>query len=145
MKIVDIETYAVGAGWKNWLFVRVLTDEGIYGVGEATLNGFALTCEAAVNELKTLVIGFDPREVRHNVKVLFDQVSNDGGEIHHAAVAGIEEACWDILGKSLGVPVYQLLGGKVRDWIDCYANGWYRAERSADAFASMACKAPTDS
>lgn len=141
MKIVDIETYVVGAGWKNWLFVRVLTDEGIYGVGEATLNGFALTCEAAVSELKTLVIGFDPREVRHNVKVLFDQVSNDGGEVHHAAVAGIEEACWDILGKSLGVPVYQLLGGKVRDWVDCYANGWYRAERSADSFASMAHKA----
>ncbi len=141
MKITDVETYAVGAGWKNWLFVRVVTDEDLYGIGEATLNGFALTCEAAVQELKSLVIGLDPREIRRNIRMMMERVSNDGGPIHHAAVAGIEEACWDILGKSLGVPVYQLFGGKVRDWVDCYANGWYRTERSPQAFAALAREA----
>ncbi|MFY9931609.1 MAG: D-galactonate dehydratase, partial [Streptosporangiaceae bacterium] len=115
MKVVDVETYAVGAGWKNWLFVRVLTDEGLHGIGEATLNGFGRTCEAAVHELGHLVIGSDPRQIRANAAALHGRVSNEGGHIHRAAVAGIETACWDILGKSLGVPVYQLLGGRLRD------------------------------
>ena len=136
MEIVEIETYPVGAGWKNWLFVRVLTDEGVYGVGEATLNGFGRTCEAAVRELANLVLGRDPCQVRNIVAQLYDRVSNEGGHIHRTAMAGIEEACWDILGKSLGVPVYQLFGGRLRDTVDCYANGWYRSERTPEAFAS---------
>ena len=135
MEIVEVETYPVGAGWKNWLFVRVLTDEGVYGVGEATLNGFGRTCEAAVRELANLVVGRDPCQVRNIVAQLYDRVSNEGGHIHRTAMAGIEEACWDILGKSLGVPVYQLFGGRVRDTVDCYANGWYRSERTPEAFA----------
>jgi galactonate dehydratase len=138
VKIVDVETFPVGAGWKNWLFVRVLTDEGVHGVGEATLNGFTMTCQAAVHELKALVVGSDPRRVRANSAALYQRVSNEGGHVHRAAIAGLEEACWDILGKSLGVPVYQLFGGPVRDTVDCYANGWYRTERSAEAFAEAA-------
>jgi galactonate dehydratase len=138
VKIVDIETFAVGAGWKNWLFVRVLTDDGGHGVGEATLNGFTRTCEAAVHELKGLVVGSDPRQVRANAAALYQRVSNEGGHVHRAAMAGIEEACWDILGKSLGVPVYQVFGGRVRDAVDCYANGWYRTERSPESFAQAA-------
>lgn len=138
MKIVDIETYVVGAGWKNWLFVRVLTDENLEGIGEATLNGLTHACEAAVHELKHLVVGLDPRQVRNISLALFERVSNEGGHIHRAAIAGIEVACWDLLGKSFGVPIYQLLGGKIRDSIDCYANGWYRGERTADGFASAA-------
>jgi galactonate dehydratase len=61
VRIAGVETYLVGAGWKNWLFVKVTTDEGLYGVGEATLNGFGRTCEAAVQELAHLAIGADPR------------------------------------------------------------------------------------
>jgi galactonate dehydratase len=141
LKIIGIETYLVGAGWKNWLFVRVVTDEGTHGVGEATLNGFGRTCEAAVHELEGLVMGTDPRQVRHVVAQLYDRVSNEGGHVHRTAIAGIEEACWDILGKSLGVPVYQLFGGRVRDRVDCYANGWYRSERTPEAFAAAAAKA----
>jgi len=138
VKVVDVETYAVGAGWKNWLFVRVLTDEGIHGIGEATLNGFGRTCEAAVHELAGLVIGSDPRQIRANAAALHGRVSNEGGHIHRTALAGIEIACWDILGKSLGVPVYQLLGGRLRDSVLCYANGWYRCDRTPEAFAAAA-------
>jgi galactonate dehydratase len=141
LKIIGIETYLVGAGWKNWLFVRVVTDEGTHGVGEATLNGFGRTCEAAVHELEGLVTGSDPRQVRHVVAQLYDRVSNEGGHVHRTAIAGIEEACWDILGKSLGAPVYQLFGGRVRDRVACYANGWYRSERTPEAFATAAAKA----
>jgi galactonate dehydratase len=138
VRVTNVEAYAVGAGWKNWVFVRVVTDEGIHGIGEATLNGFGRTCEAAVRELAPLVIGSDPRQVRANAIALHDKVSNEGGHVHRAALAGIETACWDILGKSLGVPVYQLLGGKVRDSVACYANGWYRNDRTPEAFAAAA-------
>jgi galactonate dehydratase len=116
--------------------VRVATDEDVYGVGEATLNGFGRTCEAAVHELEDLILGSDPREVRKVAAQLYERVSNEGGHIHRTALAGIEVACWDILGKSLGVPVYQLLGGRVRDKVPSYANGWYRTERTPEAFAA---------
>jgi galactonate dehydratase len=138
MLIARIETYAVGAGWKNWLFVRVVTDEGLYGIGEATLNGFIRTTEAAVRELEHLAIGQDPRRITALAKRLLDSVSLDGGHIHRTAIAAIETACWDIVGKSLGVPVHQLLGGRVRDSVLGYANGWYRTERTPEAFLAAA-------
>lgn len=138
MKITDIETFPVGAGWKNWLFVRVHTDAGLHGIGEATLNGFARTTETAVHELKHLAIGEDPRQITKLATRLFDSVSNDGGHIHRTAIAGIEVACWDILGKSLDAPVHALLGGRVRDTVPAYANGWYRTERTPDAFVAAA-------
>jgi galactonate dehydratase len=138
MKITGIETFAVGAGWKNWLFVRVHTDAGITGLGEGTLNGFIRTTEAAIRELEHFVIGADPRRVTALARKMLDSVSLDGGHIHRTAIAAIEVACWDILGKSLGVPVHQLLGGRVRDSVLGYANGWYRAERTPEAFLEAA-------
>lgn len=138
MKIEAIETVPVGAGWKNWLFVRVFTDSGHVGLGEGTLNGFIKTTDAAVQELAPLAIGQDPRRINALSKRLMDSVSLDGGHIHRTAVAAIETACWDILGKSLDVPVHQLLGGKVRESVDGYANGWYRAERTPEAFVRAA-------
>ena len=138
MKITGIETFAVGAGWKNWLFVRVDTDAGIHGVGEGTLNGFIRTTEAGIRELEHLVIGEDPRRVRALAKRMLDSVSLDGGHIHRTVIAAVEVACWDILGKSLGVPVHQLLGGRVRDSVLGYANGWYRTERTPEAFLDAA-------
>lgn len=140
MRIKAVETYLVGAGWKNWLFVKVLTDEGLYGLGEATLNGFGRTCEAAVRELESLVVGEDPTHVREVSAALYERVSNEGGHIHRTALAGIETACWDILGKSLNVPIYQLWGGPVRQSVACYANGWYRSERTPEAFAAAAAE-----
>jgi len=138
MKIASIETFPVGAGWKNWLFVKVNTDSGLHGLGEGTLNGFIRTTETCVRELEHLVIGQDPRNVRALAQHLMDSVSLDGGHIHRTVVAAIEVACWDILGKSLGVPIYQLLGGKVRESVAAYANGWYRTERTPAAFCAAA-------
>ena len=140
MKITSVETITVSAGWKNWLFVRVHTDGGLHGIGEGTLNGFIRTTEAAVRELEHLVIGQEPRNVNALATRLMESVSLDGGHIHRTAVAAIEVACWDILGKSLGVPIYQLFGGKVRESILGYANGWYRTERSPECFAQAAEK-----
>ena len=138
MRITAIETYTVGAGWKNWLFVKLLTDSGIHGIGEGTLNGFIRTTEAAVRELEKFVIGEDPRRVNALAKKMLDSVSLDGGHIHRTAIAAVEVACWDILGKSLGVPVHQLLGGRVRDSVLGYANGWYRTERTPETFLDAA-------
>jgi galactonate dehydratase len=138
MRITAVETFTVGAGWKNWLFVKVHTDAGIYGIGEGTLNGFIRTTEAGVHELEHLVIGQDPTRVRAIAKRLLDSVSLDGGHIHRTIIAAIEVACWDILGKSLGAPIHQLLGGRIRESVLGYANGWYRTERSPEAFLEAA-------
>src|SRR5215475_8061558 len=138
MRITNIETFTVSAGWKNWLFVKVNTDEGLHGIGEGTLNGFIRTTEAGVRELEHLVVGQDPRRVRAVAKRMLDSVSLDGGHIHRTIIAAVEVACWDIVGKWLGVPIHQLLGGRVRDSVLGYANGWYRTERTPDAFLAAA-------
>ncbi len=143
MRIESIETYTVSAGWKNWLFIKVLTDSGLYGVGEGTLNGFIKTTETGVRELEHIIIRQDPCQVNRLARLMMESVSLDGGHIHRTIVAAVEVACWDILGKSLGVPIYQLLGGKVRDSILGYANGWYRTERTPEHFV-QAAKAVVD-
>ncbi len=143
MLITRIETITCATAWKNLLFVRVHTDAGLSGIGEGTLNGFIKTTEAGVKELEHLAIGQDPTQVNALAKRLLESVSLDGGHIHRTVIAAIEVACWDILGKSLNVPIYQLLGGKVRESILCYANGWYRTERTPESIV-RAAKAVVD-
>jgi len=140
MKITRIETFTVGAGWKNLLFVHVHTDTGLIGLGEGTLNGFIKTTETCVHELAHLAVGQDPTQVRAVSKRLLESVSLDGGHIHRTAIAAIEVACWDILGQHLGVPIWQLLGGRARTSILAYANGWYRTERTPKHFVAAAEK-----
>lgn len=140
LKITDVKTFIVGNNWKNWVFTQVETDEGITGLGEATLNGFAKTTEAAVHELKRLVIGKDPFDVENISLSLFRDYFSDGGQIQGAALSGIEYACWDIKGKALGVPVYKLLGGKCHPKLRAYANGWYRTASTPDNFYENAKK-----
>lgn len=140
MKITAIETYLVGNPWKNWLFVRVLTDTDLHGIGEGTINGFSKTTEAAVHELKQLVIGRDPFNIEALTLTLSRDFYNHAGQVQRAAMAAIEMACLDIKGKAFGVPIYQLLGGKVRETITAYANGWYRCDRVPEQFAEEASK-----
>src|SRR5258708_34134954 len=82
-------------------------------------------------------MGKAPRRATAVTKALLETIQ-DGGHIHRLATAGIEVACWDILGKSLDVPIYQLLGGKVRESVLGYANGWYRRERTPETFLALA-------
>ncbi len=138
MKITNIRTFILGNPWKNWLFVHVETDEGIVGLGEGTLNGFAKTVEAAIHELKHLVIGMDPFDVETIGLRLFRDVFSDGGQIQGSALAAIETACWDIMGKATNRPLYQLLGGRCHDKLRCYANGWYRGPRTPESFYEKA-------
>jgi galactonate dehydratase len=138
LRITGIETYIAGNPWKNWLFAKVTTDEGIYGVGEGTLNYFAKTIEAAIHELKQFVIGMDPFQVEIISQRLMRDVYSEGAQIHMCAVAAIEIACWDIIGKACNQPIYNLWGGRCHDKLRAYANGWYRGPRTPESFAKKA-------
>lgn len=134
MKIADVRIVVVGNPWKNWIFVVVETDEGLVGVGEATGGSETQPRVAAIEEVKHLVIGMDPR----NIHEIFHKLYLTAFLKETPAMAGIEMACWDILGKSLGVPVHTLHGGKVRNSVRVYANGWYSGERTPEGFAAKA-------
>ncbi len=136
MKIADIRTIVVGNPWKNWIYVVVETDNGLVGIGEATGGSETQPRVAAIEEVKHLVIGMDPR----NIHEIFHKLYLTAFLKVTPAMAGIEMACWDILGKSLGVPVHSLLGGKVRDNVRVYANGWYSGERTPEGFAEKAAQ-----
>ncbi len=134
MKITDVKSFIVGNPWKNWVFVKVYTDEGLVGVGEATSGMSAKPAVAQLEEIKHLVIGLDPT-----------QPAQVWQELHfkhylgmNVAMNAIEIACWDILGKSLNAPVWKLLGGKQRQTLRVYANGWYQGPRDPAFFAERA-------
>lgn len=138
MKIARLQSYLVGQEWSNWLFVRAETDDGIEGVGEGSLNGLAGTVAAAVDELQNDLLGTDPRDIESLLLRVTRDLYSDGGQIQMAALAAVEMACWDIVGKASGVPVYALLGGRIRDRVPVYVNGWYRCDRTPAAFAEAA-------
>jgi galactonate dehydratase len=139
VRITKATTFVVGNPWKNWLFVRVDTDQpGLYGVGEGTLNGFARSVEAVVHELAYFYEGMDPFQIETIYQRMARDVYSEGSQIHMNAVAAIEIACWDIIGKELGRPIYDLLGGRYHESLPAYANGWYQGERTPAAFADGA-------
>lgn len=122
MKITDITCYPVWGGHRNFLFVVVDTDEGLYGVGEAGLTGRELAVQGAIEHFKPLLIGQDPMRIEH----LWQMLSRGGffphGKVLGSAIAALDIAFWDIKGKALGVPVYDLFGGRVRDKVACYCH-----------------------
>lgn len=123
MKITNLETIPVFGGGRDWVFVRVHTDEGLIGTGEGTLEGRARTIVTAVEELKDWVVGQDPLRIEHLWQLMYRHAFYRGGPVMMSAISGVEQACWDIFGKSAGLPVHQLLGGHVRDKVRVYANG----------------------
>lgn len=124
MKITDIKQYHVDVNGKILLMVVVESDEGIYGVGEATLRAKVPAVSASINILKESLIGKDPFQLERHFHELFYQDRWRNGVITNTALTGIEMAVYDLLGKQLGIPVYNLLGGKVRDKVMLYVNGW---------------------
>ncbi len=116
MKITHLETLYVAP---RWLFVRVHTDEGLVGLGEC-LGDKAKAVAAAVDELAAYLVGQDPFRIEHHWQAMYRGAFWRGGPILNAAISGVEIALWDILGKALGVPIYQLLGGKCRERIRMY-------------------------
>lgn len=132
MKITRLETIHVRP---RWLLLRVHTDTGVTGLGEPTLEGASLTVETMIHEMGRWLIGRDPRRIEYIWQHLYRGGFYRGGPIHCSALSGIDMALWDILGKHLGVPVHQLLGGRVRDRIRVYA--WTDADTADDYVNSV--------
>jgi galactonate dehydratase len=120
MKITDIKTFLVGTGSRNWVYVKVLTDQGIYGIGEAYSAGPDEATVKVIEDFKLWLVGNDPRNVQYLFDVMYNTTRFPGGIITNSAISGIEHALWDIAGKSAGVPVWALLGGRVRNKIRLY-------------------------
>ncbi len=135
MKITRLETILVQP---RWLFLKMHTDAGLVGYGEPVVEGRAHTVREAVRELDEYLIGQDPRRVEHHWQAIYRHAFYRGGPVLTSALSGIEQAMWDILGKSLGVPVYQLLGGACRDRIRMYAHCGGETPETAAAAARAA-------
>lgn len=119
VRITKLETFLVKP---RWLFLKVHTDVGVVGLGEPILEGRALTCQMAVKEIEPYLVGKDPRRVAHHWQAIYRHAFYRGGPILTSALSGIDQALWDIKGKLLGVPVYELLGGPTRTRVKVYAH-----------------------
>jgi len=141
MRITALRPYVVSTPWRNLTFLFVDTDEGVSGVGEVRMLNHTDALLGYLQEAaKNHIIGSDPFKIEDLVRRL---MLNDFARVGQIAMSGIsivEMACWDIVGKALNTPVYQLLGGAVRDRIPAYANGWYTVERQPDQFHAAAKK-----
>jgi galactonate dehydratase len=119
LKVTKLETFPVQP---RWLFLKVHTDAGIVGLGEPVVEGRAETVAAAVKEIEPYLIGKDPRQVTHHWQAIYRHAFYRGGPVLTSALSGIDMALWDIKGKALGVPVYELLGGPTRSKVRVYAH-----------------------
>jgi L-alanine-DL-glutamate epimerase and related enzymes of enolase superfamily len=139
VRITGISTHVVGTPWRNLTYVQVHTDEGITGVGETRMLGHTDALLGYLHEAQANhILGSDPFAVEDLVRRMKYGDYGRAGEIVMSGIAVIEMACWDIKGKALGVPVWQLLGGKVTDRVKAYANGWYTTERTPEAYHKAA-------
>ena len=137
MKIQKVNTYLVRP---RWCMVEILTDEGVTGWGEAVIEGKASTVSACVMEMEEYLIGKNPMNIEDIWNILYRAAFYRGGPIVMSAIAGIDQALWDIKGKVMGVPVYELLGGKCREKIKVYC--WVGGDRPADV--ALAAKQKKD-
>lgn len=132
MKITRLTTYRVPP---RWMFLKIETDEGIVGWGEPVVEGRARTVEAAVHELSDYLVGQDPCRINDLWQVMYRGGFYRGGPILMSAIAGIDQALWDILGKSMGQPVYKLLGGRLRDRMKTYC--WVGGDRPGEVIEGI--------
>ncbi len=141
MKITGFETFLANAGLRNYLFIRLRTDTGLTGIGEATLEWQEKTVETLLHEwVMARVLGRDPFDIEAVVGgMIRDQYQ--GGSTVMTAISGVEIAMWDLIGKACGQPVYRLMGGRCHDRIPTYANGWYGGARAPAEFAERAALA----
>jgi galactonate dehydratase len=141
MKITKVETFKAWVDWCNWLLVRISTDEGPVGWGEASLHGAMDSVETAVHEFGTHLIGQDPAGPERHWHRLYNAWRWRGGAVFMSALAGLDLALWDLEGKRLGVPVHRLLGGAHRDRLRVYASHWIGSSDSPEQAYELAKEA----
>ena len=122
MKITDIKAYPAWVGQRNQMIVKVETDEGLHGWGEAGLSGREMAVTGAVKHYREFLIGRDPLRMGALWQEMYRSQYFEGGRVLTAAISAIDIALYDIAGKALNVPVYQLLGGKQRELVPCFAS-----------------------
>jgi galactonate dehydratase len=138
-KIMDIGTTVVGTPWRELVFVELTTDAGLVGVGEVRIVNKTDTLLACIHELgPRYVVGADPFDVERLAWNVQRAEYGRAGEVTQSALAAFDVACWDLMGQILGVPLWKLLGGRFRDRVPAYANGWYQAERDPKTIARLA-------
>ncbi len=141
MKITGVKTYMHFSVWRNIIFVEVTTDEGITGIGEATIRNKEMAVKATIEEhIAPVLIGMSPFDIEKFFQMTFIKDAWRNGAVFNSAISGVEIAMWDIIGQKLGQPVYNLLGGKLRDRIPVYANTWFMGAKTVDEFAACAKK-----
>jgi galactonate dehydratase len=139
MKIVNLKTFVVGAPWRNLIFISLETDEGISGCSEATSHNKTQALLGYLEEARErYVLGTDPFDTEDLFSRMYRLDYSLCASVQATALSAIEIACWDIVGKALGQPIWRLLGGKCRESIPAYANGWYTVERDPKLFAERA-------
>jgi galactonate dehydratase len=141
MKIIAQKVFIANVSRTNFVFVKLFTDDGVEGVGEATLEWKTKTVVAALEDLERAVIGRDPFAVDATIEQLHRDSYWRTGAPFRTALGAIEAALLDIKGKALGVPVYELLGGKHRNKVKCYANHWFHRASTPESYADNASKA----
>lgn len=146
LEITGIESYIVANPWKPWVFVRVETNEGIHGLSEATTHGKPRTVVAAIEEMRDYFIGADPFDTERLFLEMYRDEWFSKNVINTTVISAIDVACWDIKGKVLDRPLYELLGGAVQGTeLRAYANGWYKdAQEGPEAFAEAAERVVSD-
>ncbi len=138
MKITGIKTFLVGAGGRNWVYVKVLTDQGIFGIGEAYSAGPDEATVKVIEDFARWLVGEDPRNIQYLFDLMYNTTRFPGGLVINSAISGIEHALWDIAGKSAGVPVWALLGGRTRNKIRVYQSiGGATAQEAAESARRM--------
>ena len=141
MLVTAVKTFVVDPGSaKRWLFAKVETDAGIHGWGEAyTVPDRERSIEQQIEALGRYLVGRDPHDIKHFCQVAYRDFSTKRGSMElYCAVSALEQAMWDVVGKHLGTPVYNLLGGRCRPRIRVYANGWYGGAHSPELLAARA-------
>ncbi len=142
MKITDLKVYVLGAAWRNLIFIRLDTDEGVSGCAESTSHNKTRAILGYLEEVRNrYVLGTDPFDTESLFARMFRLDYSYAATVQATVISAIEIACWDIVGKTLGQPVWRLLGGKCRERIPAYANGWYTVDRKPELFAERAQQA----
>ena len=139
MRIVDMQVFVAGAAWRNLIFIRLDTDDGISGCAESTCHNKTRALLGYLEEVRSrYILGTDPFDIENLFARMFRLDYNHAGNVQNTVISAVEIACWDIVGKALGQPVWRLLGGKCRERIPAYANGWYTVDRDPQRFADRA-------
>ncbi len=141
MKITEVKTFTMDAFRTNWTFVKVETDDGLHGWGEASLGTRENALEGCVRDIRRLVIGRNPLDIEKMLFEIYRDSYWKGGPVMMSALSGIEIALWDIAGKHFNAPVCDLIGGRMRDRVPMYANAWFVGAREPGEFAEKAKKA----